>query len=111
MPLHLLRRHRRHCKGDHPEDSFSGEFDERKKGWRRCTCPIVVSGTLAGRSKRVSTEHTEWEPARAVATAWEALGTWAKPAVWPPVSVVGAAPPPLAPAPPFRSGRPPLSPP
>lgn len=98
MPLHLLRRHRRACKGDHSEDSFSGEFDERKKGWRRCTCPIVVSGILAGRSKRVSTEHTDWETARAVAMAWEALGTWAKPAVWPPVSVVGAASPAPAPA-------------
>jgi hypothetical protein len=45
-PLSLYRRHRRECKFGYPEDSRTGEFDERKKGWRRCNCPIFVSGTL-----------------------------------------------------------------
>src|SRR5215471_21851833 len=31
MALNLYRRHRRECTADHPEDSRSGEFEERKK--------------------------------------------------------------------------------
>jgi hypothetical protein len=40
MALNLYRRHRRDCKAGHPEEHLSSEFDERKKGWRRCDCPI-----------------------------------------------------------------------
>jgi len=35
MALNLYRRHRRECKAGHPEQSFSSEFEERKKGWKR----------------------------------------------------------------------------
>ena len=48
MALNLYRRHRRDCKAGHPEELRSGEFDERKKGWKRCSCPIFASGTLQG---------------------------------------------------------------
>jgi hypothetical protein len=42
MALVLYRRHRRDCKAAHPEQLHTSEFDERKKGYRRCDCPIVA---------------------------------------------------------------------
>src|SRR5580658_7441423 len=87
MALSLYRRHRRDCKAGHPEEFHSGEFDERKKGWKRCACPIFASGTLAGRSRRHSTGRWEWDAAKAIAEAWEQAGAW------------GGVPPPAAPVP------------
>jgi integrase len=85
MALNLYRRHRRGCKGGHPEDSSSGEFEERKKSWKRCDCPIFVSGTLSGRFHRRSTERWDWADARAVSAEWESDGSWnAARAVQPP---------------------------
>jgi hypothetical protein len=63
MALSLYRRHRRDCKAGHPEEFHSGEFDERKKGWKRCACPIFASGTLSGRAGRRSTGQWEWKEA------------------------------------------------
>ena len=76
MALSLYRRHRRDCKAGHPEDSRSGEFEERKKIWKRCDCPIFVSGTLSRNYQRKSTEQWEWGPARGVAASWETAGSW-----------------------------------
>jgi integrase len=76
MKLSLYRRHRRDCKAGHPEEFHSGEFDERKKGWKRCACPIFASGTLAGHSRRQSTGRWEWNDAKTIAEAWERAGTW-----------------------------------
>lgn len=70
-----------------PEDSASGEFAERARGWKRCACVIFVSGTLAGRFQRKRTGATKWDDARAYAAAVEALGSWngePVPAVLPP---------------------------
>jgi hypothetical protein len=44
--LALYRRHRRDCKAGHAEEAPTSEYDERKKGWKRCECPLFVSGTL-----------------------------------------------------------------
>lgn len=75
----FYRRHRRDCEGAHSEDSFSGEYEERKKGWKRCNCPIVVSSSVAGKYKRKSLGVTDWEVARALAAN---MGDWdAGPAV------------------------------
>ena len=74
--LALYRRHRRECKAGHPEDYRSSEYDERKKGWKRCDCPIVASGTLNRKFRRQTTGQWEWEPARAMAGQWEASGAW-----------------------------------
>ena len=41
----------------------SGEFDERKKGWKRCACQIFASGTLAGKFKRKYTGKSDWDEA------------------------------------------------
>src|SRR4029077_9355894 len=78
MALNLYRRHRRDCSAGHPEESRSGELDERKKSWRRCSCPIFASGTLQGKFKRQTTGHWEWTPAKTVVTEFERIGTWGK---------------------------------
>lgn len=76
MKLNLYRRHRRDCKVAHPHNSVSSEFEERKKTWKRCSCPIFVSGTLNRKFHRMSTGEWEWEKAQAVACRFEKAGTW-----------------------------------
>src|ERR1700733_13783167 len=76
MPLNLYRRHRPDCEGGHPYDSRSGEFEERKKAWRKCSCYIFASGTLARRFKRKYTGSSDWTEAKAVAAQWERQGSW-----------------------------------
>lgn len=76
MALSLYRRHRRECKAGHPEQYLSTEFEERKRGWKRCECPIVVSGTLQNKFRRQSTGHWEWHDARAIAARLERAGNW-----------------------------------
>ncbi len=51
----------------------------RKKGWKRCECPIFASGTLRGTFKRHNTGQWEWTAARAIAAEFDAVGTWTKP--------------------------------
>src|SRR5580704_6715293 len=92
--LTVYRRHKRDCKSGHPHELRTSEFDERKKGWKRCECPIFASGTLDRISRRQSTGQWEWEPARATAAEWDAAGSWvtkpqpapAPPPEWPKVS-------------------------
>jgi site-specific recombinase XerD len=76
MALNLYRRHRPNCEGGRPYDSRSGEFDERKKTWRKCACPIFASGSLGRRFRRQTTGKWEWDAARAIAAAWEQAGSW-----------------------------------
>jgi site-specific recombinase XerD len=76
MALNLYRRHRRDCKAGHPEDFKSSDLEERKKGWRRCECPILMSGSLAKQFRRQSTGKWEWGDAKAVAEALEKAGAW-----------------------------------
>src|ERR1700722_6722712 len=76
MPLNLYRRHRPDCEGGHAEDSLSGEFEERKKTWRKCICTIFISGTLRRKFKRKQTGKSDWEQARAIADTWEAAKSW-----------------------------------
>jgi len=76
MALKLYRRHRRECEAGRPEDSNSGEFEEGRRGWKRCGCPIHVSGSIRGQFKRQSTGKWEWDAARSVATEWETTGEW-----------------------------------
>jgi hypothetical protein len=76
MALNAYRRHRRECPARHPEESRSGEFEERKKGWKRCDCPIFVSGTLGGKFKRQNTGNSDWVEARAFMTQRESIQAW-----------------------------------
>ena len=93
MALSLYRRHRRDCKASHPEEFRTSEYDERKKGFKRCECPIFVSGTLSGRAGRKSTGRWEWDEAKSVSDAWEQAGAWDGA----PVSVALPAPDPATP--------------
>ena len=93
MPLNLYRRHRQECEAGHPEESRSGEFEERSKKWMRCGCRIYAVGTLGGKFRRRYTGKTTWDEAKAVAAAWEAAGQWE-----------AAAPLPTAAAPVEKSG-------
>jgi hypothetical protein len=76
MGLALYRRHRRECKAGHSEELRTSEYDERKKGWKRCDCPIFVSGTLNRKFARQTTGQWEWEAARAIAAKLEVSGRW-----------------------------------
>jgi hypothetical protein len=76
MALNLYRRHRRDCSAGHPEEFRSGELDERRKGWKRRTCPIFASGTLQRKFRRQTTGQWEWTPARAVVAEMEKNGSW-----------------------------------
>ena len=76
MALNLYRRHRRDCTAGHPEDSRSSDLDERRKGWKRCSCPIFASGTLQGKFRRQTTGQWEWIPAKAVVAELDKAGAW-----------------------------------
>jgi hypothetical protein len=92
MSLNLYRRHRPGCEGGHAKDSRSGEFGERKKNWKRCDCLIFVSGTLGGKFKRRSTEKSNWDDARAMATQWEKIDSWHGEVILPPPVVAASEP-------------------
>ena len=74
--LALYRRHRRGCKGGHAEELRTSEYDERKKGWTRCECPIFVSGSLGKTFRRQSTGRWEWNQAKAIVEQFEKAGNW-----------------------------------
>jgi integrase len=76
MALKLYRRHRKECEGSHPEDVRTGQFEEGRRGWKRCACIIHVAGTLDRNFNRRQTGETDWERARAVADALQKAGSW-----------------------------------
>ncbi len=76
MSLALYRRHRLNCKGGHTHNSRTSEYDERKKNWRRCECPIFASGTLGGDFRRHNTGRWQWEEATVVAREVEKADKW-----------------------------------
>jgi integrase len=96
MALALYRRHRRGCKGGHPEELRTSEYDERKKSWNRCDCPIFVSGSLAKSFRRRSTGRWQWDEAKSIVLKLEKAGTWAETLADPPAA------PPTEPALPSR---------
>lgn len=76
MGLILYRRHRKECEAGHAEDVRSGEFDQTRRGWKKCGCLIHASGTLGGKFKRKQTGKGTWEEAKAVAAIWEKARSW-----------------------------------
>lgn len=76
MPLKLYRRHRPDCEAGHPEDHRSGEFEEGRRGWKRCACTIHAAGTLGGKFSRRQTFKSDWEEAKVIAAQWEARASW-----------------------------------
>ncbi len=76
MALNLYRRHREGCEGGHAFDSRSGEFEERKKGWKRCACLIFASGTLDKKFSRKCIDTADWLEARQIADEYEKADSW-----------------------------------
>jgi integrase/recombinase XerD len=76
MALNLYRRHGSKCAGRRILHEMTYEADELRRAWKKCSCPIYVSGTLNGRFKRKNTEQANWPEAKSVAAAWEAVGKW-----------------------------------
>ncbi len=76
MALKLYRRHRKECEGGHAEDTRTRQFEEGRRGWKKCACVIHASGTLAGKFSRRQTGSADWEKASAVAAKWEAASSW-----------------------------------
>ena len=76
MALKLYRRHRKECEGRHPEEARSGEFEEGRRGWKKCACLIHVSGTLGGKFNRKQTGKSDWNEAKALVAAWEKAQSW-----------------------------------
>jgi site-specific recombinase XerD len=76
MGLKLYRRHRTECEGGHAEDSRTGEFEEGRRGWKKCACLIHASGTLGGAFARRQTGKSDWEEAKAAAVQWEVAESW-----------------------------------
>jgi integrase len=74
--LRLYRRHRKECEAGHPEDFRSGQFEEGRRGWKKCGCQIHASGTLNGQFRRKYTGKTDWDEAKAVAAHWEKANAW-----------------------------------
>jgi integrase len=76
MALKLYRRHRKECEAELPEEARTGQFEESRRGWKRCACLIHAAGTLGGQFNRRQTGKTDWDEAKAVAAQWEAAGSW-----------------------------------
>ena len=76
MARQLYRRHRKECEAGRLEDSQSGQFEEGRRGWNRCSCLVHASGSIAGKFKRQSTWERDWETAHTVAAGWLAAGCW-----------------------------------
>ena len=76
MALKLYRRHRTECEGAHAEDKRTGEFEEGRRGWKKCACLIHVSGTLGGKFNRRQTGKTDWGEAKALVALWEKANSW-----------------------------------
>src|SRR5579872_4162829 len=76
VALKLYRRHRKECEGDHAEDSRSGEFEEGRRGWKKCACLIHISGTLGGKFNRKQTGKSDWDEAKALVASWETADSW-----------------------------------
>ena len=75
MPLKLYRRHGKDCEASFPEGVFTGEYEEGRRGAKRCSCTIHASGTLAGKFNRKRTGCFKWDDARAITAQWEAAGS------------------------------------
>lgn len=90
MPLTLYRRHRKGCEGGHTEDSRSGEFEEGRRGWKRCACVIHASGTIAGKFSRKQTGKSDWDEARGISAAWEKERSWRREKAAPTPQIVTA---------------------
>jgi hypothetical protein len=76
MALNLYRRHRKECEGSHTEDTRTGQFEEGRRGWKKCACLIHVSGTLGGKFNRRQTGTADWDEAKSIVASLQQSGSW-----------------------------------
>ncbi len=74
--LNYHRRHTSTCEGNHPIRLYTNEYDERKKAWKKCRCPIYASGSLNRIAKRFPTKRTEWQDAKDLMAPYLAANSW-----------------------------------
>lgn len=74
--LNYHRRHTSTCTGKHPVRLYTNEYDERKKGWKKCHCPIYASGTLNRVAKRFPTKRSEWQEASDLMVPYLTANSW-----------------------------------
>jgi hypothetical protein len=55
--LNAYSRYGPECPGGRALHEMTYEADALRRSWRKCSCPIYVSGTLAGAFKRKNTRH------------------------------------------------------
>ena len=77
MELQFYRLHRKECEAGRQQDFKSGPLEEGRRGWKKCSCLIHTSGSIAGKFGRRSTGERDWENAHAVAFGWVNAGSWA----------------------------------
>ena len=61
MALKLYRRRRKGMRGWPPRRRTNGQFEEGRRGWKRCACIIHVAGTPGKKFNRRQTGETDWE--------------------------------------------------
>jgi integrase len=76
MALQLYRRHRNECEANRPEDFKSGPLEEGRRGWKKCSCLIHASGSIAGKFGRRSTGERDWEKAQTAVGQWVTARSW-----------------------------------
>jgi integrase len=76
VSLNYKRCHGTECEGSHKPKTFTSESEERKKGWKRCKCPIVANGTLDRVAKRMATKQTDWSEAARMMAPYIAANSW-----------------------------------
>jgi integrase len=78
VPLNLYREHTGTCSQKRRVRLHNRKAEEAPRfGWKRCDCPIYVSGTLRDGFRRKKTGCTTWPEAESRVQAWEAAGAWA----------------------------------
>lgn len=74
--LTIYRRHKKSC-------LHRGSGEGRGRQYRRCLCPIWVSGILSGRQVRRTLHTRDWQKAQAMVREMEATGAEVAPATGP----------------------------
>jgi integrase len=93
MQIYLMRRHGPHCPAGHPQDSATGELEERRRNAKKCSCRIYAWGTLAGVFHKLATKQRDWERAKEIIAPYVAAGRWDDVVPVPPPPSTDPAPP------------------
>ncbi len=76
MPLTLYRRHTSKCTQHRARHERTYEGVERRRGFKKCSCPIHIEGRLGDVFSRKTTGTNAWEEARRIASVLESAVSW-----------------------------------